>query len=170
MSMMSPPAQSCLHPCTPDSEASRWKHYPRLFSLPLRLLCVSAAAAHCRFLLLLLHYCCCFLPHTLQALVMKALVGLCTVLYKSFPTSIQQDKAELAALKQQQTSNTSPTAAAAAAAATALGDSSSSDNNLQQQQLMMMTALQFRLGQKLLLERSTKQLIQRLQELATAKQ
>jgi hypothetical protein len=81
-----------------------------------------------------------------QALVMKALVGLCTVLYKSFATSIQQDKATLASLQdgqqQHQQQDTAPS------------------------QERLLTAVQFRLGQKLLLERSTKQLIQRLQELA----
>jgi hypothetical protein len=71
---------------------------------------------------------------------MKALVGLCTVLYKSFPTSIQQDKATMATLQQQQ-----------------------ADALAQERQL---SAVQFRLGQKLLLERSTKQIIQRLQGLA----
>jgi ABC-type nitrate/sulfonate/bicarbonate transport system permease component len=33
-----------------------------------------------------------------QALVLKALVGLCTVLYKGLPTSIQQDAAALGGL------------------------------------------------------------------------
>lgn len=79
-----------------------------------------------------------------QALVMKALVGLCTVLYKSFPTSIQQDKATLASLQD--------------------GQQQQPDTALSQERLL--TAVQFRLGPKLLLERSTKQLIQRLQELA----
>lgn len=37
-----------------------------------------------------------------DALVMKALVGLLTVLYKSNPTTIQQDKQLLAELQQQQ--------------------------------------------------------------------
>jgi hypothetical protein len=73
---------------------------------------------------------------------MKALVGLCTVLYKSFPTSIQQDKATMAILQQQQ---------------------QQADALAQERQL---SAVQFRLGQKLLLERSTKQIIQRLQGLA----
>jgi hypothetical protein len=87
-----------------------------------------------------------------QVLVMKALVGLCTVLYKSFPTSIQQDRAALAALQGQ------------------------ADPQQQQQQQQQQggdavdqersAAVQFRLGQKLLLERSTKQLLQRLQQLA----
>jgi hypothetical protein len=36
-----------------------------------------------------------------EPLVQKALVGLCTVIYKAFPTSIQQDKKLLAELEQQ---------------------------------------------------------------------
>jgi len=91
------------------------------------------------------HYLCSL--RSLQALVMKALVGLCTVLYKSFPTSIQQDKATLTSLQQQQQQQGSDAL------------------SLEQQR----TAVSFRLGQKLLLERSTKQLIQRLQELLAAK-
>lgn len=88
---------------------------------------------------------------------MKALVGVCTVLYKSFPTTIQQDKALLEELQQRY--------------------EGPEQQKQQQQQLhgdddavasreRAVTAVQFRLGQKLLLERSTKQLIQRLQELA----
>ncbi|WIA29831.1 hypothetical protein OEZ86_012302 [Tetradesmus obliquus] len=76
-----------------------------------------------------------------EALVMKALVGLLTVLYKSFPTSIQADRAQL-----QQ-----PAAAAAG------GDALAAERHA--------TAVQFRLGLKLLLERSTKDLIVRLKEL-----
>lgn len=72
---------------------------------------------------------------------MKALVGLLTVLYKSFPTSIQADRAQL-----QQ-----PAAAAAG------GDALAAERHA--------TAVQFRLGLKLLLERSTKDLIVRLKEL-----
>jgi hypothetical protein len=87
----------------------------------------------------------------LQALVMKALVGLLTVLYKSFPTSIQADKAKLAELQQQQ----QPAKPAAAAAAP--NDALATER--------LATAVQFRLGQKLLLERSTKSLIVRLKEL-----
>jgi hypothetical protein len=79
---------------------------------------------------------------------MKALVGLLTVLYKSFPTSIQADKAKLAELQQQQ-----PSAKPAAAASDALASERSA------------TAVQFRLGLKLLLERTTKALIVRLKEL-----
>lgn len=74
---------------------------------------------------------------------MKALVGLATVLYKSFPTSIQQDRAALTALQQQQQQQ---------------------DNLLSCER--QLAAVQFRLGQKLLLEASTKQLIARLQALA----
>jgi hypothetical protein len=81
--------------------------------------------------------------------VIKALVGLLTVLYKSFPTSIQADKAKLAELQQQRPS----TRAAAAAASDALAAE------------RLATAVQFRLGLKLLLERSTKTLIVHLKEL-----
>eukprot|EP00882_Tetradesmus_deserticola_P031670 GHRQ01035825.1.p2 GENE.GHRQ01035825.1~~GHRQ01035825.1.p2 ORF type:complete len:113 (+),score=43.83 GHRQ01035825.1:361-699(+) len=84
-----------------------------------------------------------FLPLA-QALVMKALVGLLTVLYKSFPTSIQADKAHLAQLQQQ-----------SAKPATA--------DVLEAERLT--TAVQFRLGLKLLLERSTMSVIVRLKEL-----
>lgn len=80
----------------------------------------------------------------LQALVTKALVGLCTVLYKSFPTTIQADKALLVQLEQQQ------------------------QNGEEQQQLeveRLQTAVQFRLGMKLLLEKASKALIMRLKEL-----
>jgi hypothetical protein len=82
-----------------------------------------------------------------QALVMKALVGLCTVLYKSFPSSIQQDKAALAALQDQP------------------GHQQQQGGGAEEQERRA-AAVQFRLGQKLLLERSTKQLLQRLQQLA----
>jgi hypothetical protein len=94
-----------------------------------------------------------FVAHSstaLQALVMKALVGLLTVLYKSFPTSIQADKAKLAELQQQQQPSAKPAADAA-------------NDALATEQLA--TAVQFRLGLKLLLERSTKSLIVRLKEL-----
>lgn len=84
----------------------------------------------------------------LQALVMKALVGLATVLYKSFPTSIQQDKAALTTLQQQDLQEQLP----------------QQDVLLSQER--QLAAVQFRLGQKLLLEASTKQLIARLQALA----
>jgi hypothetical protein len=86
--------------------------------------------------------------------VLKALVGLLTVLYKSFPTSIQADKAQLQQLQQQQSANptpANPTPAADAADALAAERQS--------------TAVAFRLGLKLLLERSTKALIVRLKEL-----
>jgi hypothetical protein len=78
--------------------------------------------------------------------VLKALVGLLTVVYKSFPTSIQADKAQLQQLQQQ---GANPAAAAADALAAE----------------RQCTAVQFRLGLKLLLERSTKVLIVRLMEL-----
>lgn len=80
---------------------------------------------------------------------MKALVGLATVLYKSFPTSIQQDKAALTTLQQQDLQEQLP----------------QQDVLLSQER--QLAAVQFRLGQKLLLEASTKQLIARLQALAT---
>lgn len=79
---------------------------------------------------------------------MKALVGLATVLYKSFPTSIQQDKAALTTLQQQDLQEQLP----------------QQDVLLSQER--QLAAVQFRLGQKLLLEASTKQLIARLQALA----
>jgi hypothetical protein len=78
---------------------------------------------------------------------MKALVGLATVLYKSFPTSIQQDRTALTALQQQQQQQ-----------------QQEQDELLSRER--QLAAVQFRLGQKLLLEASTKQLIARLQALA----
>lgn len=73
---------------------------------------------------------------------MKALVGVLTVRYKAFATSIQQDRAELARLQQQP----------------------------QQQEVLAAercrSAVEFRLGMKLLLERSTLAVLQRLKALA----
>lgn len=81
----------------------------------------------------------------LQAIVLKALVGLCTVLYKSFPTSIQQDKAILVQLKQQE----------------------QQQHMKASQQLScarLKTAVQFRLGIKRLLEDSSKSLLLQLRK------
>jgi hypothetical protein len=54
------------------------------------------------FLSIVIATCCNCTIAWLQALVLKGLIGLCTVLYKSFPTSIQADKALLAGFQQQQ--------------------------------------------------------------------
>lgn len=83
-----------------------------------------------------------------QALVAKALVGLATVLYKSFPTSIQHDSALLAQLEQQQQQLAGDTDARLAAERARL-------------------AVQYRLGNKRLLERATRRLLLRLQQLAS---
>jgi hypothetical protein len=75
-------------------------------------------------------------PPRAQALVLKALVGLCTVLYKGLPTSIQQDMAALAAQQQQQPGGS-----------------------------RMALALAFRLASKRTLEGATRCALQRLQAL-----
>lgn len=80
-----------------------------------------------------------------QALVLKALVGLCTVLYKSFPTTIQADKAFLAEQQQQQ--------------------QHAADEQRRLEAERLQTAVQFRLGLKLLLEQSSKALLMRLKAL-----
>lgn len=81
---------------------------------------------------------------SIQAVVMKALLGLCTVMYKSFPTTIQADKAILEQLQQQQ-------------------QEADVDKQLEVQRLQ--TAVQFRLGMKLLLENTSKNLLVHLKTL-----
>lgn len=82
---------------------------------------------------------------------MKALVGLCAVLYKSLPTTIQQDRALLAGLEQGNPASLTQ---------------QQQQQDSQQDDELYQTAVQYRLGHKLLLEMAAKQLIQRLQQLS----
>lgn len=83
-----------------------------------------------------------------------------TILYKSFPTSIQADKALLEELQQQ--SITKPFNAVAGPTGHAAASGASCDELAVER---LHTAVQFRLGMKQLLERSTMALIVRLKEL-----
>jgi hypothetical protein len=126
------------------------------------------------------------LSATGDALVMKALVGLLTVLYKSSPTTIQQDKQQLAELQRQQqqkekdkekeqeqdgmsstagcttrdgaAQHVAPTAALAAAAACALPSEAE----------LLLVAVEYRLQRKQLLEGVMRSCLLRMKELAAA--
>jgi hypothetical protein len=86
---------------------------------------------------------------------MKALVGLATVLYKSFPTTIQQDSRTLA---------DADAAAAAAAAAAAGGEQAPPPGGgaLSEGALL---AVRYRLAAKRGLEAATRRLLLRMREL-----
>lgn len=88
---------------------------------------------------------------------MKALVGLCTVLYKSFPTSIQQDAKLLA----------SPPVSAGNTGSGSSGSSSGSggDDAWAVDPEGTRLAVQCRLAAKRGLEASTKKLLLRMKEL-----
>ncbi|KAF8073245.1 CAND7 [Scenedesmus sp. PABB004] len=83
-----------------------------------------------------------------EALVIKALVGLATVAYKSYPSSIQQDRAALAAL---------------GAAGPPAAGGGGADAGVAAERARV--ALEFRLAQKLMLERAARALLLRLKEL-----
>ncbi|KIY94703.1 hypothetical protein MNEG_13257, partial [Monoraphidium neglectum] len=98
------------------------------------------------------------------AVVMKALVGLCTVLYKSFPTSIQQDTKLLAKLD-----------AVSASSSSSGSGSSSSDGSMgggggggaaaEEEREGLRAAVAYRLVMKRGLEGATRRLLLRMKEL-----
>lgn len=94
----------------------------------------------------------------MQAIVMRALVGVCTVLYTSAATTIQEDRRLLtAAGDQQQQQPSTSSKGCGGGSSTAVADATATQ-----------LALQFRLGQKELLEAVTKQLLVRMKELVAA--
>jgi hypothetical protein len=119
-------------------------------------------------------------------LVLKALVGLCTMQYKAFPTSIQQDRALLGQLATQQPPQQQPQQVApgggggaassssggapgqrnAAAPAAAGGGDGGSEDAERVARERLLCAVRFRLGTKLLLERATLGVLQRLKALS----
>lgn len=109
-----------------------------------------------------------------EALVIKGLVGLCTVLYKGFPTSIQQDRQLLESAAGSPVSSASATQPQASASPGIVSQPhqhntgtvpTAHDHQQQTLSYNACTAVKFRLGMKQLLETTAKQLLLRLKEL-----
>lgn len=104
-----------------------------------------------------------------ELLVMKGLVGLCTVKYKSFPTSIQQDKAIMVAPRQEASASSS--AASSKPASKGFGVKPKGQKAAKEQATATgsecgATALLYRLEAKKTLEAATKIMLARLSELS----
>jgi hypothetical protein len=114
-----------------------------------------------------------------DALVMKALVGLLTVLYKSSPTTIQQDKQLLVELQQQQQqqqqggekrgdASTSGSTSSHDAAQQVAPLAAAAGCALPSKAEQLLVAVEYRLQRKQLLEGVMRSCLLRMKELAAA--
>ena len=100
-----------------------------------------------------------------EALVMKALVGVCTVLYKGYPTTIQQDAALLAAAEE------ADAAAGGGGGGSSGGDSGGSGGTAAAAAPVgegALLAVRYRLAAKRALEAAMRRVLVRMKELAEA--